>query len=312
MVSKKSHAGMRKPASLRRGDAVAIVAPSSPIEKELLDAGCKRLETMGYRPLYLPAILDRDLYFAGTAKRRARELEEMFGRDDVRAVLCARGGYGSNYLLEEVAWKKLQRHPKIFVGYSDATALLTTLVDAGMTVFHGPMLTKDFADSNGVDEVSWQAAMSGERSWRIENNGAEPLIAGSAKGKLYGGCLSLLVASLGTAAEIRTEGSVLFIEDVNTKPFQIDRMLRHLMLADKFRGVRGIIFGEMKDCAQPGQSYSLQDVMRRVLKDLQIPVAFGLRSGHVSRKNITLPLGVEARLEVGKQVALEILEAATT
>ena len=82
MVSKKSHAGMRKPAPLRRGDTVAIVAPSSPIEKELLDAGCKRLETMGYRPLYLPAILDRDLYFAGTAKRRARELEEMFGRDD--------------------------------------------------------------------------------------------------------------------------------------------------------------------------------------------------------------------------------------
>src|SRR5207302_1456366 len=107
--------------------------------------------------------------------------------------------------------------------------------------------------------------------------------------------------------EILTQGTILFIEDVNTKPFQVDRMLRHLMLAGKFRGVRGIIFGEMKDCAQPGQSYSLQDVIRRVLEDLDIPVAFGLRSGHISRKNITLPLGVQARLEVGKQVTLEIL-----
>src|SRR5205823_3374385 len=203
MVSKKSHAGMRKPAFLRRGDVVAIVAPSSPIERELLDAGCKRLETMGYRPLYLPAILDRDLYFAGTAKRRARELEEMFGRDDVRAVLCARGGYGSNYLLEQVDWKKLQRHPKIFVGYSDATALLTRLVDAGMAVFHGPMLTKDFANSDGVDEFSWRAALAGERKWQIEDHGAEPLIRGSAKGKLYGGCLSLLVASVGTKYEFQ-------------------------------------------------------------------------------------------------------------
>ena len=120
-----------------------------------------------------------------------------------------------------------------------------------------------------------------------------------------------MVASLGTPWEIQTQGTILFIEDVNTKPFQVDRMLRHLMLAGKFRGVRGIIFGEMKDCAQPGQSYSLQEMIRRVLEDLDIPVAFGLRSGHVSRKNITLPLGVQARLEVGKQVTLEILEAAT-
>ena len=119
------------------------------------------------------------------------------------------------------------------------------------------------------------------------------------------------MASLGTAWEIKTESTILFMEDVNTKPFQVDRMLRHLMLAGKFRGVRGMVFGEMKDCAQAGQTYSLQEVIRRVLEDLHIPVAFGLRSGHVSGKNITLPLGVQASLEVGKQVTLEILEAAT-
>jgi muramoyltetrapeptide carboxypeptidase len=311
MSAKKSHAGMRKPKALRTGDTVAIVAPASPIEKELLDAGCKRLQRMGYRPLYLPTILNRDLYFAGSVERRARELEEMSARDDVRAILCARGGYGSNYLLEKLDWKKIKGHPKILVGYSDATALLTTLVDSGMVVFHGPMLTKDFAETDGLDEFSWQAAVSGERKYQIQNHGALPIIIGKAKGKLYGGCLSILVASLGTPWEIRTQGTILFIEDVNTKPFQIDRMLRQLLLAGKLRGVRGVIFGEMKDCAQAGQGYSLPEVISRVLGDLDIPVAFGFRSGHVSRGNITLPLGVQAKLEVGKQVTLEILEAAT-
>src|SRR5438270_13168818 len=102
MSAAKSHASMRKPPALRSGDTVAIVAPASPIEKELLDAGCGKLEAMGYKPFYLPSILDRDLYFAGSAARRAHELEEMFVNDDVRALLCARGGYGSNYLLDKL------------------------------------------------------------------------------------------------------------------------------------------------------------------------------------------------------------------
>src|SRR5437764_4736098 len=110
MVSKKPHAAIRKPAALRRGDTVAIVAPASPIEKELLEAGCKRLEAMGYEPLYVPEILDCDLYFAGSVHRRTDELQGMFVREDVGAVLCARGGYGSNYLLEKLDWKKLQKH----------------------------------------------------------------------------------------------------------------------------------------------------------------------------------------------------------
>src|SRR5438874_11749314 len=112
MSAAKSHTGMRKPPTLRRGDTVAIVAPASPIEKELLDAGCSGLEAMGYKALYLPAILDRDWYFAGTAERRTRELEDMFARDDVHALLCGRGGYGSNYLLEEVGWEKIEMDPE--------------------------------------------------------------------------------------------------------------------------------------------------------------------------------------------------------
>jgi muramoyltetrapeptide carboxypeptidase len=130
---------------------------------------------------------------------------------------------------------------------------------------------------------------------------------------LYGGCLSILVASLGTPHDIRTDGTILFMEDVNAKPYQVDRMLMQLKLAGKLRGVKGIVFGEMLDCAQSkDQEYRLQQVVLRIVGDLGIPVAYGLRSGHVTRKNITLPIGVRASLSVnGGQVALKILEAAT-
>src|SRR5579864_6873698 len=142
----------QKPPSLRPGDTVGIVAPASNIKKELLDQGCKRLVELGYKPFYFDSILEQDLYFAGSAARRARELEEMFVRDDVRAIVCARGGYGANYLLRELDLAKIRAHPKIFVGYSDVTTLMTYFSDAaGFVTFHGPMAAKDWAHQDGVE-----------------------------------------------------------------------------------------------------------------------------------------------------------------
>src|ERR1700675_3367027 len=124
------------PRALQPGDMVGIVAPASNIKRDLMDKGCEALRQLGYTPFYFDSILDQDLYFAGSAGRRARELEEMFVRDEVRAILCARGGYGSNYLLDELNILKIARHPKIFVGYSDNTTLLTYFADsAGMVTF---------------------------------------------------------------------------------------------------------------------------------------------------------------------------------
>lgn len=303
----------RKPPALQPGDTVGIVAPASNIQPGLLEAGVLALERMGYRPFYLPSILDQDLYFAGTVKRRARELEEMFERDDVRAILCARGGYGANYLLDELDIEKIAAHPKIFCGYSDLTALLTYFADeAGFVTFHGPMVTKDFAANDGVHLESWKAAVSGKSGWEVGGKNVRALVKGSAEGVLYGGCLSLLVASLGTPYEIETEGAILFLEDVSAKPYQIDRMLIHLLLAGKFDGVRGIVFGEMLDCIQhPDQTYTLEEVITRVVGELGVPVAFGLRSGHVHGENVTLPFGVKAQLKAGSDVKLIITEAAT-
>jgi len=307
-----------KPPALQPGDTIGIVAPASNIKAELLETGCRALRELGYKPFYFDSILQQDLYFAGSVERRTRELEEMFMRPEVRAIVCARGGYGTNYLLERVNLETIKSHPKILVGYSDVTTLLTYFADtAGMVTFHGPMLTKDFANEGGVDLYSWRNAVCGARDWALpldSQSGMKALVDGASQGILYGGCLSMLVASLGTPYEIRTDGTILFLEDVAAKPFQIDRMLMQLKLAGKLQHVRGIIFGEMLNCVQSqDQVYTLEEVIMRVLGDLEVPIVFGLRSGHVSKENTTLPIGVQAELQVsGTRIGFRILESAST
>jgi len=307
-----------KPPALRPGDTVGIVAPASNVKRADLDAGCEALRKAGYKPFYFDSIFDQDLYFAGSVERRTRELEAMFAREDVKAIVCARGGYGSNHLLRALDLNKIKSHPKIFVGYSDLTTLLTYFSDAtGLATFHGPMVAKDWAHAGGVHLPSWQAALAGAASWELDSDalsGTSGLVDGTAEGILYGGCLSIVVASLGTPYEIRTAGTILFLEDVAAKPYQIDRMLMQLKLAGKLNDVRGIIFGEMRDCLQnANQGYRLQDVILRIVSDLGIPVAYGLRSGHVTAGNITLPIGVHSELTVRNgQVRFKILEAAVT
>ena len=301
--------------ALQPGDTVGIVAPASNIKREALESGCDALRRMGYEPFYLESIFDQDLSFAGSIKRRTQELEQMFDSPKVNAIICARGGYGANYLLQTLNVQKIARNPKIFVGYSDNTTLLTQITDStGLVVFHGPMVAKEVADVDGVEINSWQSAVSGQEQWSVPlNPEVIGLRDGAAKGILYGGCLSMLAASLGTPFEIHTEEKILFIEDIGAKPYQVDRMLMQLKLAGKLDPVRAIIFGEMLDCIQTQeQGYSLQDIAVRIVGDLGIPVAYGLRSGHVSQHNITLPIGVNAELQVqGSDVSLKILEPAT-
>ena len=306
-----------KPPALEPGDTIGVVAPASNIKRELLEAGCEQLHGLGYKTTYSDSIFEQDLYFAGSVERRVREIEDMFADPKVRAIVCARGGYGANYLLNAIDLRKIKSQPKIFVGYSDITSLLTYWTDAtGLVTFHGPMVTKDFSRPDGVDIASWESAVRGASSWAIDagpDSGVQPLVEGRAEGILYGGCLSMLSASLGTPYEVHTDGTILFIEDIATKPYQIDRMLMQLKLAGKLDRVRGIVLGEMLDCAQKhDQGYTLSEILLRVLGPLRIPIASGLRSGHASRQNVTLPLGVRASLEVSsREVQLKVLEAAT-
>jgi muramoyltetrapeptide carboxypeptidase len=302
-----------RPAGLRPGDKIALVAPASSFSREAFLAGCDRLRQMGFEPVYSQNIFDRDIYFAGTVERRAHEFQEFWRRDDIAALICVRGGYGSNYLVEKLDYDMIAAHPKILLGSSDITSLLTAIHDrTGLIGFHGPMVAKDIAGGT-FDEASWRSALQAASNWTVPSSGIEVLRTGKAAGRLYGGCLSIMVASLGTPFEIQTEDTILFIEDIAEKPFRIDRMLMQLQLAGKLDSVRGFVFGEMLDCAPPkGETYTLQQVIMRVLAPYNVPIVYGLKSGHVTSGNITLPIGVQAELEAeGAEVQLRIMEAAT-
>jgi muramoyltetrapeptide carboxypeptidase len=290
---------------------VGIAAPASNFDEARLTKGARVLNKAGRQTVYADSILERDLYFAGSHERRARELEDLFRRRDIAAIICARGGYGSNHLLPLIDIGIMRSHPKMFIGYSDITSLLTFICDhADMVTYHGPMVVTDYAEVP-LSKINKQMVRAmaerfpGSFSQEVGTltfdavRAAQPR-PGQAQGVLYGGCLSMLAASLGTPYEIKTENTVLFIEDVNTKPYQIDRMLMQLKLAGKFKDVRGFVFGEMLGCIQPsGQDYSLQEVILSVLGSLKVPIAFGLASGHVSKaQNVTLPIGMAVSLEV--------------
>jgi muramoyltetrapeptide carboxypeptidase len=223
-----------------------------------------------------------------------------------------RGGYGSNYLLDGLDLKLIASHPKPFFAYSDLTGMQLRLLDEiGLPAFHGPMVAADFYLEDGVHLPSFHAALAGEPYSVGAAEGLRALKPGNADGILYGGCLSIVVSLLGTEFEPHTEGKLLFLEDTGAKPYQIDRMLWQLRQAGKFDNVNGIIFGEMLDCASPGaQPELLEETILSALDAFDGPIAIGLRSGHVSRQNVTLTFGVQAGLAVGEETSLRIRESA--
>jgi muramoyltetrapeptide carboxypeptidase len=306
-----------KPPLVAPDAAIGIVAPASPAKPERVDRGLAALRSLGYSPKFAAnALLREPLYFAGTPEQRLADLHAAFADPDTAAIMCIRGGYGSNYLLDSLDFEIIAAHPKPLFGYSDLTGIQLRLLDQlGLPVFHGPMLAADFYLPNGVHLESFRAALAGEPYSVGVAEGLLPLrrtpARSSVRGKLYGGCLSILISLLGTPWEPSTEGTLLFLEDTGVKPYQIDRMLWQLRKAGKLEGVRGIVFGEMLDCFSPGAAPALlEEAILNALDGLDVPIAIGLRSGHVSRENVTLTFGVEAELAVGDTASLHILEPA--
>jgi muramoyltetrapeptide carboxypeptidase len=302
-----------KPRAVASDAQVAVVSPASTPKPERIERGMQALRALGLAPQGAEHILTRGpLYFAGTPEERLSDLHHAFADDEVRAIFSTRGGYGSNYLLDGLDLDLIAESAKPFMGYSDLTAVQLWLLDqVQLPVFHGPMLSADFAREDGVHVESLRAALAGQTYTLGSAEGLRVLHPGRARGTLYGGCLSVLTALLGTPYEPQTEGKLLFLEDVSAKPYQIDRMLWQLQEAGKLEGVRGIVFGEMLDCVSPGARPELLDeVILNVFEDFDGPIAIGLRSGHVSRQNVTLTFGVEAELRVGQEAELRMLEAA--
>jgi len=295
---------------------VRVVSTASPADRAALGRGLAELDRLGYRPR-VGAAMHPDGYFAGSLARRKAELESALADPDVSAVICARGGYGTATLLDQLRLPRGLR-PKLLVGHSDVTILQAHLwTKLRWTSLHGPMVAAGWdhgaGNPSGYDLNSFLDASGGKRkSWTLPLAG-EPLSRGEASGLLLGGCITLVETTLGTPWEFDTRGAILFLEDRGVKPYHLDRMLVHLMQAGKFRGVRGILLGDFPDCETPaGSTVSVRDVCRRILTPLRVPIVFGAPFGHTTRPMLTLPLGVRARLHAAGEGRLEILEPAVT
>jgi muramoyltetrapeptide carboxypeptidase len=314
-----------RPRRLRSGDTVAVVAPAGPVPVHRLQQGIATLGRLGFDVRLGAGVLSQERYLAGPDERRALDLVSLWARRDVAAVFCARGGYGTARIVDALTPAFLKRHPKIFCGFSDITTLHAACARAGLVSFYGPMVAWDLAHgaakpprskraaralamataisrSGGFDEASFRAMlMDGESGYSIAPAAAEPLVRGRASGRLLGGCLSLLVATLGTPEEPDTRGALLVLEDEKEPPYRVDRMLTQLRRAGKFAGVRGIVLGDFPEChPDAGAGYALVDLLRDRLADLGVPVAWRFPVGHTLQPNVTLPLGVRATLDAGR------------
>ena len=300
-----------KPPALKPGDTIGIVAPASrSAQPSALENGRRSIEALGFRTVTAPHLSDRHGFLAGRDADRLDDLQAMFDDPAINGIVCHRGGYGSVRMLPDLAYDAIQAHPKVFVGYSDITALHGAIQrHTGLVTFWGPMVSSDMSPVlHPLNRDAFMRAVAGadpvgELPHPDEMPPVQAIHGGRASGPLIGGTLSLLAAAVGTPYEFEYDGAVLFFEDVGEEPHRIDRMLTQLLQADRLSRVCGIVIGECAGCgsaphnpAFPYGSFSIEEVFIDRLQPLGIPVIYGLGIGHGTFK-ATLPLGVRATLD---------------
>ena len=311
----------KKPVCLKKGDMIRAVAPASSDLDNPAEAskGLVKLRELGFQISLGDCVreLRASGYLAGTDRQRAEELNEAFRDDKVAAVFCVTGGYGTPRMLPYVDYDLIESKPKIFLGYSDITALHIAIHQkSNLVTFHGPMVISMGSEFSDYSE-KWllRAVGNPEPMGEVTNPIDGPIIKtitdGKASGKLVGGNLSLMAATLGSPYEINTKNKLLFVEEVDDPPYLIDRNLTALRLAGKLEDAAGIIVGEIvKSKLREGEvSLSLWDVLRDRIGGAGKPAVYGFSCGH-GKHSLTLPIGVEARLDATKG-ALSIEENAT-
>ena len=303
-----------KPRALRAGDRVAIVAPASAFGRDEFEAGVLELRQLGFEPVYSDDVFARTEYLAGPVELRVKDFLAAWMDPTIAGVIAARGGYGSVHLLPLLNATEIRAHAKVFVGYSDNTSLLTWFNQAcGLVAFHGPMIEGRFArGADGYDRDSFLRAVTrAQPIGEVPLDGVESLAAGEVRGRLVGGTLTQLVASLGTPfAFDPPPGCVLFLDDVAERPYRLDRMLTQLRLSGILGRAAGIVFNALPRCDEPGGSLTARDTVRLVLADFPGPILYGLPSGHTDGPTLTLPFGVTARVVSGAHPSFIIEEAA--
>lgn len=298
---------------LEAGDTVGMVAPASPSESSKAEKAIKYITSMGYKVKTGKSVFSRRGYLAGEDEVRAYDINSMFADDEISAVFCLRGGYGSQRILDLLDFQLIENNPKIFMGYSDVTALLNAVYQkCGLITFHGPM-GGDF--SGGLEKQTKRAMKSLLES--IEPIGEilnpqtpEVVSEGSGQGVLVGGNLSIVAASLGTPYEIDTSDRILLLEDVFEEPYSVDRMLTQLRLAGKLMDASGIILGDWgkSEPEDREKSLSLEEVFDDIFKGIGKPVLKGFKIGHC-KPNITVPIGALASIDT-ETATVRILESA--
>jgi len=303
-----------RPRALRRGDRLALLTLASRSRPEDVEAAADELRSLGFEPVVRPAVDGGVAYVAGAAAARAAQLRAALTDPQIAAVIATRGGYGSAQLLPYLNLDEVRDTRTLLVGYSDLTALLDVWTGmAGLVTVHGPMAEGRLArGAAGYDRDSFVRLVSEPVAFGpIPTGPAQTLQAGEARGELRGGTLTQLVALLGTPwAHTNRGDTVLFIDEVNERPYRLDRWLWQLRQAGVFRHVRGVVLNELPGCDEPGGCIAALDAVREALDGVSGPIVAGLASGHTSGAMISLPFGVQVTLRAGADVALSIDEPA--
>lgn len=303
-----------KPRRLQKGNTVGLIAPAGYISESNLQEAIENIESLGLKPYFTDKILSKYGYLAGKDNVRADDLNHMFTNDKVDGVFCVRGGYGVARMLRQINYDAIKANPKVLVGYSDITALHYAIYSqTGLVTFHGPVATSTFnkySVNNLLKTIINPEATTtftpADDSARGSDFDLYTIHEGKAKGELIGGNLSIAVTFLGTPYDVDYKGKILYLEEIEEKPYRVDRMLTHLYQAGKLEEVTGVALGIFRKCdakigsAKGEQTLSLKEVLYNKLYELGVPVIYGLSFGHVENK-YTIPFGIEAELDVQKQ-----------
>jgi muramoyltetrapeptide carboxypeptidase len=305
-----------KPKKLMGGDVIGIISPSSPVsDASRLEGGVSYFEKMGYRVELGSNISKTRGYLAGTDEERVKDIHEMFLNDEVKLIICLRGGYGASRLLDKIDYSIIKNHPKIFCGYSDITVLQNAFFHkTGLVTFAGPMAGVDFYKdiSTFTEENFWSTVTcNGPREIKFPNGKKLKSLGGeAAEGRLIGGNLSLFTSLTGTEYLPDPNGKILLLEEICEVPYRIDRMFNQLKLSGYLGKLQGVILGAFTDCEETDperKSLELEEVLSDYLiRDFHAPVVYNLNHGHIT-DNLTLPIGINVRID-GSKCTMEYIE----
>ena len=308
---------MNKPKALKKGDTIGLVAPSSALKQaDGLEQSIKILREQGFNLVQGESCGKKYGYLSGNDETRARDINRMFRDSNIDAVFCLKGGYGTPRILDKLDYDMIKENPKIFIGYSDITAIHIALNQrCDLITFHGPMAASDMLED--FDEFSKESYLNAITSLKPLGQLNNPIgfeiksmVPGKARGKIVGGNLSLIAATIGTPYEINTKGKILFLEDIEEFTYSVDRMLTQLRLSGKLNDCEGIILGDFKNCLPQyiDFDHTLIEVFNDIIVQAKKPTIYNFMAGHCTPK-ITIPLGVEALLD-SDSCTLTITESA--